>query len=209
MQYAPDECRSAKGAIFDPSGTYRYVLWRSWSSDPRIGFVMLNPNQADAEFDEPTIRRCIGFAKRWGFGGLEVVNLFAYRAKTPQLLKQATEPIGEDNDRYLLTLSHRVDLIVLAWGNWGGLGQRDRAVLPFFQAQNVYSLGVTKLGHPKHPLYLRRDSDRIPWVEQRNLDSSHFIEPETWIPSLAVDCELRSSNSASNCRAARSRFTFD
>ncbi|MBW4441405.1 MAG: DUF1643 domain-containing protein [Plectolyngbya sp. WJT66-NPBG17] len=164
MQYDPDENRSGNGTIFDSSGAYRYALWRSWNSDPRIGFVMLNPNQADAELNDPTIRRCIGFAKSWGFGGLEVVNLFAYRAKTPQLLKQAAEPIGIENDRYLLTLAERVDLIILAWGNWGGLWQRDREVLPYFQTENSYSLGVTKLGHPKHPLYLRRDIDRVPWI---------------------------------------------
>ena len=171
MQYDPDECRSGNGAIFDSSQAYRYALWRTWNHAPktaweptsRVGFVMLNPNQADAESDDPTIRRCIGFAKRWEFGGLEVVNLFAYRAKTPQLLRQATEPIGEENDRYLLTLPHRVDLIIFAWGNWGGLWQRDREVLTFFQTQKAYSLGITKLGHPRHPLYLRRDSDRVLW----------------------------------------------
>lgn len=163
-QCDPDECRSGNGAIFDPTQTYRYALWRSWNSAPRVGFVLLNPNQADGEYNDPTIRRCIGFAKRWGFGGLEVVNLFAHRAKTPQLLKQAIEPIGQDNDRYLMTLPNRVEVIVLAWGNWGELWQRDRAVLPFFQIQNVYSFGVTKLGHPKHPLYLRGDSDRVPWI---------------------------------------------
>ncbi|BAU10450.1 hypothetical protein LEP3755_09340 [Leptolyngbya sp. NIES-3755] len=165
MQSDPEECRSGNGAIFDSSGSYRYALWRSWNDLPRVGFVMLNPNQADAELNDPTIRRCIGFAKAWGFGGLEVVNLFAYRAKTPQLLKQAAEPIGKDNDRYLFTLSGRVDLIILAWGNWGGFGGRHREVLPFFQTENIYTLGMTKLGHPKHPLYLRQDSDRIRWVE--------------------------------------------
>lgn len=164
MQCDPDDFRSGNGAIFDPTQTYRYALWRSWDALPRIGFVLLNPNRADAEHNDPTIRRCVGFAKRWGFGGLEVVNLFAYRAKTPQLLRQATQPIGQDNDRYLRTLSNRVDVIVLAWGNWGGLGQRDRAVLPFFQTQKVYSFGLTKLGHPKHPLYLRGDSDRVLWI---------------------------------------------
>ncbi|MGG6270258.1 DUF1643 domain-containing protein [Leptolyngbya sp. AN03gr2] len=166
MQSDPEECRSGNGAIFDSSGNYRYALWRSWNNSPRVGFVMLNPNQADAELNDPTIRRCIGFASSWGFGGLEVVNLFAYRAKTPQLLKQAVEPIGKDNDRYLFTLSERVNLIILAWGNWGRFGGRHREVLPFFQTENIYTLGVTKLGHPKHPLYLRRDSDRIRWVEQ-------------------------------------------
>lgn len=129
---------------------------------------MLNPNQADAVSDDPTIRRCMGFAKTWGFGSLEVVNLFAHRAKTPQLLKQAVEPIGEDNDYYLATLPERVDLIVLAWGNWGRLWNRDRTVLPLFRSQPVYSLGVTKLGQPRHPLYLRRDIDRVPFISTSN-----------------------------------------
>lgn len=170
MQYDPDECRLDKGAIFDSSGQYRYALWRTWDHNRRVGFVMLNPSQADAKSDDPTIRRCTNFAKSWGFGGLEVVNLFAYRSTTPQGLKQAADPIGEDNDRYLFTLAERVNLIVLAWGNWGGLWNRDRAILPFFQTQNVYSLGITKLGHPKHPLYLRRDSDRVPWIKVASCD---------------------------------------
>lgn len=157
-------CRSDNGAIFDSTGQYRYQLWRSWNSEPIVGFVMLNPNQADAVSDDPTIRRCIGFAKAWEFGGIEVVNLFAYRAKTPQLLKQAVKPIGEENDHYLSTLPERVDLIVLAWGNWGKLWNRDRTVLALLRSQPVYSLGITKLGQPRHPLYLRQDSDRIPFV---------------------------------------------
>lgn len=152
------------GAIFDSTHQYRYQLWRSWTSNAKVGFVMLNPNRADAVSDDPTIRRCIGFAKDWGFGGIEVVNLFAYQAKTPQLLKQAVDPIGKENNLYLSTLSERVDLIVLAWGNWGNLWNRDRAVLPLFQSQTIYSLGITKQGQPRHPLYLRRDSDRIPFL---------------------------------------------
>jgi hypothetical protein len=154
-----DECRSGNGAIFDVTQTYRYVLWRSWSNDPKIGFVMLNPNRADANLNDPTIRRCIGFAQAWGYGGLEVVNLFAYRAKTPQLLKQAGDPIGKENDRYLITLPERVEKIVFAWGNWGSLWDRDRAVIQLFTQQTVYCLGTTQAGQPCHPLYLRSDTE--------------------------------------------------
>lgn len=147
------------GAIFDDSSTYRYSLWRSWSQLPKVGFVMLNPNQANATYNDPTIRRCIGFAQNWGYGGLEVVNLFAYRAKSPLLLKQIADPIGEDNERYLFSLSDRVETIVLAWGNWGTLRGRDRAVIERLNSQqNLYCLGITKTGQPRHPLYLKRDT---------------------------------------------------
>lgn len=159
MQCSPEDYRSGEetGAIFDATRTYRYLLWRSWSDAPRIGFVMLNPNRADATMDDPTIRRCIGFAKAWGYGGLEVVNLFAYRTKTPQILKQVAHPIGAENDRYLIDLPARVELILLAWGNWGQFMQRDRAVMQLFSNQaNLYTLGFTKRGQPRHPLYLRQ-----------------------------------------------------
>jgi hypothetical protein len=146
------------GAIFDPTGTYRYSLWRSWDeSAPRIGFVMLNPNCADAVRDDPTIRRCIGFARSWNFGGLEVVNLFAYRTAHPIELRRVCDPIGAENDAYLATLSQRVDQIVLAWGNGGKLQNRDRTVLSLLSPANLCCLGMTQSGQPRHPLYLRRD----------------------------------------------------
>lgn len=143
-------------ATFDSTGAYRYLLERSWSDSPRLGFIMLNPNRADATIDDPTIRRCVRFAKSWGYGGLEVVNLFAYRAKTPTLLKQVEDPIGVENDHYLARLPQRVDSIVLAWGNWGRLQGRDRAVIQLLSSQQIlYCLGTTKLGQPRHPLYLK------------------------------------------------------
>ncbi|MGV0026803.1 DUF1643 domain-containing protein [Phormidesmis priestleyi] len=139
--------------------TYRYSLERSWSDLPRVGFVMLNPNRADEVSDDPTIRRCIGFAKSWGYGGLEVVNLFAYRAKTPSLLKQVDDPIGKENDRSILRLTKRVETIVLAWGNWGTLGARNRTVIQLLNSHStLYCLGITKLGQPRHPLYLKSDT---------------------------------------------------
>lgn len=123
---------------------------------------MLNPNRADEVSDDPTIRRCIGFAKSWGFGGLEVANLFAYRAKTPSLLRQVEDPIGQENDRAILKLTERVETIVLAWGNWGTLKGRDRGVIQLLNSHpTLYCLGITKLGQPRHPLYLKGNSRLI------------------------------------------------
>jgi hypothetical protein len=147
------------GATFDSTETYRYSLWRTWNEHaPRVGFVMLNPSRADAQVDDPTIRRCIGFARSWGFGGLDVVNLFAYRTTHPQELSQVEHPIGEETDAYLIGLGDRVDRIILAWGNWGSWQGRDRQALTLLTSTkpNLHCLGMTKLGQPKHPLYLKK-----------------------------------------------------
>lgn len=155
------------GAEFDATGHYRYLLWRSWDEQAaRVGFVMLNPSRADAVVNDPTIRRCLGFARSWGFGGLDVVNLFAYCATQPKELRQVADPVGRENDRYLAALTQRVDQIVLAWGNGGGLQSRDRAVMSLWGDHiPIYCLGVTKRGQPQHPLYMRCDVQRVPWLQ--------------------------------------------
>lgn len=143
------------GAVFDPSGNYRYLLWRTWQADaPRLTFVMLNPSTADADRSDPTIRRCLQFAQDWGYGSLRVVNLFGFKATHPRLLQQATDPIGSDNDRHLLAAVQQADRAIIAWGNWGALAERDRAVLSLIQNYGLYCLGVNRSGQPKHPLYL-------------------------------------------------------
>ena len=153
------------GAEFDPTGCYRYLLWRSWDEQaPSLGFVMLNPSRADARVDDPTIRRCLGFARSWGYGSLEVVNLFAYCTAQPSDLRRVSNPIGAENDRYLAALGQRVDHILLAWGNGGALQARDRAVLPLLNSRTVSCLGTTKLGQPRHPLYVRRELQPSPWL---------------------------------------------
>jgi hypothetical protein len=149
--------------VIAANGLYRYSLERDWDSDAlRIGFVMLNPSTADATQDDPTIRRCISFASAWGYGALEVVNLFAYRATHPLELRCVADPVGVDNDSYLLRMQQRVQKIVVAWGNQGSFQGRNQAVLKLLtRYQVVYCLGLTRLGHPRHPLYVTRDTTLI------------------------------------------------
>jgi hypothetical protein len=146
-----------KGAVVDKTELYRYSLWREWNIDaPKLVFIMLNPSKADAYIDDPTLRRCIGFAKSWSFGSLTVINLFAYRSAKPSELRQVNDPVGAQNDRYLKKAIKSADKVVVAWGNNGKLMQRDRMVLDLLSICNVqpYCLGTTKAGYPRHPLYI-------------------------------------------------------
>ena len=144
-----------RGATFSADRRYRYRLWRRWDgARPVVAFVMLNPSTADARRDDPTIRRCIGFAKSWGFGGMEVVNLFAYRTTDPGELRRVTDPVGADNDRHIRRAIARADLVVLAWG----ARTRSRRLLSLPHAR---CLGLTRAGQPRHPLYLRRDASLV------------------------------------------------
>ena len=154
-----------KGAIFDPTGQYRYLLWRQWAPDrPSVGFVMLNPSTADAIVDDPTIRRCLNFAQTWGSGSLWVVNLFAYRATKPQQLRQAPDPVGPENDRYLLSVRQQVQTLVAAWGNGGNLQNRARTVLQLLQKKGrLHCLGTTQRQQPRHPLYLNCETPLLPF----------------------------------------------
>jgi hypothetical protein len=144
-----------RAAGFSRCGRYRYWLMRTWTAaKPVVCWVMLNPSTADAERDDPTIRRCIGFSRRWDFGGLVVVNLFAWKATRPNELTNASDPIGPRNDSVIVhhTAGRRV---IVAWGTHGDLGGRDRTVLQLLaNASQVECLGVTNNGQPKHPLYV-------------------------------------------------------
>lgn len=151
-------------------GAYRYTLSRKWSTDfyPMV-FVMMNPSTADAEVDDPTIRRCIGFAQREHLNAIMVVNLFAFRATSPKDMLAAADPIGPENDDLLASVFFNAAMrgapIVAAWGVHGAHKKRDRAVLRIAQSQGakLQCLGVTKGGHPKHPLYLASDAALAEW----------------------------------------------
>lgn len=152
------------GAIFDVSGTYRYSLWRSWSPyHPRIAFILLNPSTANEHKNDPTIRRCISFAQSWNFGSIEVVNLFAYRTTDYRELFKANEPIGAENNRFLMQALERCSTIVLGWGARGTFQNRDRQVMSFLaERTNLYCLGTTKNGQPRHPLYVKGNTNPVP-----------------------------------------------
>lgn len=151
-----------------PDGQYRYELSRRWGPEPPLGFVMLNPSTANAFDDDPTIRRCLGFARREGAGGIWVVNLFAYRATDPAHLWAAGAPTGGDtNDGAWRRLFERCDTVVAAWGaatHSAVRPQVDRLVDTAGRAgRSLWCLGVTKSGAPSHPLYLRADRPLTSW----------------------------------------------
>jgi hypothetical protein len=157
-----------KMAKISTCGRYRYTLHRRWDvTKSRAVFIMLNPSTADAEQDDPTIRRCTDFARTWGLGGIVVLNLYAYRATKPTDLWRTVDPVGPDNDRHLLNYLTGDDLIIAAWGvnaepvrvsalriMLHGLGSRRSA---------VHCLGMTKAGAPRHPLYVRGDTEPQLW----------------------------------------------
>lgn len=144
------------GADFSSDGVYRYRLWRVWEPGPRLGFIGLNPSTACAEHDDPTIRKCVGFAKRLGFGGIEVCNLFALRSRWPRALGLAVDPVGPDNDSFLSKMAVRVAACVACWGNHGGLLGRDGVVEALLGSRRIQlkCLAVTAKGKPGHPLML-------------------------------------------------------
>ncbi|WP_027947183.1 DUF1643 domain-containing protein [Amycolatopsis taiwanensis] len=153
-----------KSAVISPCGTYRYELTRRWSDGPPVGWVMLNPSTADANLDDPTIRRCIAFAKAWGYGGIVVRNLYALRATDPRELDRHSEPIGPDNDAHLARCVGE-PLTIVAWGARGG--DRGREVLGLLASRGVrpHLLATTGDGQPRHPLYLRADLLPVPVQE--------------------------------------------
>ena len=144
------------GGIFSPDRKYRYTLGRAWEPEkPYAMFVGLNPSTADEVNNDPTVRRCINYAKDWGYGGLCMTNIFAFRATDPKVMKRQEDPVGEENDRYLVECGKRAGIIIAAWGTHGVHMGRGKAVAEMLGY--LYCLGVTKDGHPKHPLYLRKD----------------------------------------------------
>ena len=149
----------AAGADLSDDGLYRYRLWRKWAPGARMVFCMLNPSTADAHQDDPTIRRCIGFAKEHGCGALDVVNLFALRSTDPAALFDHPDPIGPANDDAIAAAAKGAAVVVVAWGAEGGLRHRDQEVLDlldrFAEAPPV-CLGRTKAGFPRHPLYVAK-----------------------------------------------------
>lgn len=150
-----------KGAIFSPCNKYRYKLWRIWGKGEVVAFVGLNPSTADENEDDPTVRRCINFAKTWGFDGLIMLNIFGYRSTDPNGLKAVDDPIGPGNDQALIDGSKQAGITIAAWGSHGGYLDRGRKALKFLT--DLHYLKLTQGGFPNHPLYLKADLKPIPW----------------------------------------------
>lgn len=145
---------------------YRYSLWRIWDRDlAPVMFIGLNPSTADATLDDPTLVRCMGFARDWGYGGVYTTNLFAFRATDPRDMKRAAAPIGPDNDRVISELAGKVEKVVAAWGNDGAWMDRAQAVRGL--VPELHYLKMNRSGQPAHPLYLPKG-----------------LTPRTWRPSV-------------------------
>ena len=149
-------------ASFSPCRRYRYDLWRRWDdSKPYAMFIGLNPSTADETRDDPTIRRCIAFAKTWGYGALCMTNLFAFRATDPRDMKAEEFPIGgHENDLALRSRADGAGIVIAAWGVHGVHQERAAAVMKMIP--KLHCLGLSKEGHPRHPLYLKSDCRPFP-----------------------------------------------
>jgi hypothetical protein len=153
----------ARGATLDgPGDCYRYDLWRRRGAGGRVvNFVLLNPSTADSTIDDPTVRRCMGYARAWGYSDLVLTNLYAWRATSPVdlLLRPHAEAIGPENEDYLRRWAREAALVVCGWGAHGAHKGRGICVLEMLREAGAvpHCLARTKGCQPQHPLYLRAD----------------------------------------------------
>lgn len=160
-------------AVISSCGRYRYALSRQTgllNAGGTVLFIMLNPSTADAETDDPTIRRCLGFARRWGYRRLDVANLYAWRATDPARLHDAADPVGPENDQWIARLACRARLVIVAWG--ANLHPQPRRVgrvcdLLDHYRRPVRCLGLTQHGHPRHPVRLAGAIEPVPFPTGR------------------------------------------
>jgi hypothetical protein len=154
-------------AAFSECMRYRYSLTVAWdSSKPQMMFIGLNPSTATHEKKDPTLGRVVGFAKQWGFGGVVMTNIFAWRDTDPFAMMDVDEPVGLENDEVLVGCAKSVAFIVAGWGVHGshrGRGDQVRVMLEE-RGGLLHHLGLTKHGYPRHPLYLRDDSKPQAWL---------------------------------------------
>jgi hypothetical protein len=145
---------------------YRYTLTRTWDANgPRVAFVMLNPSTATEIQNDPTVERCERRARTLGFGAFRVCNIFAFRATDPRNMRAQTDPIGQHNDTAIIDACTWADQIICAWGTHGAHLNRGPQIETLLRAQSkpLHHLGLSKAGHPKHPLYI-----------------GYAVQPEQW-----------------------------
>lgn len=157
-------------AVYSDCERYRYLLTRTWDVEgPRALFVMLNPSTATEAQNDPTVERCERRARALGFGSFRVTNIFAWRDTDPRAMRAASDPVGPANDAAIADSCGWArgpgDRIIAAWGTHGAHLDRGAAVERLLRAQQrpLHHLGLTKDGHPKHPLYISYDQKPILW----------------------------------------------
>lgn len=148
--------------IFSPCRRYRYVWKHIWGAENPAMFIGLNPSTADESQADPTVRRCIRFAKDWGYDGLIMANLFAWRDTDPRGMKAAEDPVGPENDEWLMRLAAEAGIVVAAWGTHGWYRSRNAQVRGMLGSRLHY-LRLTANGFPSHPLYLPADLRPQAW----------------------------------------------
>lgn len=149
------------GAQFSPCRTYRYKLWRVWDEEgPTLNVIGLNPSTADEGIDDPTIRRCMGFARDWSYGSLVMTNLFAFRSTDPKVLLSVGDPVGPDNDR-VLEVSACSGRLLAAWGAHPLAKARGLDVMRRLSHLDIICLGRTRDGSPRHPLYVPKATHAV------------------------------------------------
>lgn len=158
---------AASTAVYSDCERYRYLLTREWSAarNGRVLFIMLNPSTATEVQNDPTVERCERRARALGFGGFRVTNIFAWRDTDPKAMRAAADPVGPENDAAILSSLDWADRIVAAWGAHGAHLDRGPAVEAMLRGSGhrVFHLGLTKHGHPKHPLYIGYARQPEPW----------------------------------------------
>ncbi len=154
-------------AIYSDCERYRYSLTREWDETGRkVLFIMLNPSTASELRNDPTVERCERRARALGFGAFGVVNIFAWRATDPKVLKAASEPVGALNDRIVTDACKWADQIIAAWGAHGAHLDRGMEMQALLETTNrqLFHLGLTKHGHPRHPLYVSYQQSPTAWM---------------------------------------------
>jgi hypothetical protein len=151
------QSRESQGAEFSPDRVHRYWLWRTLdNSHRRVAFIGLNPSIANEVRNDLTVSRCMGFAKEWGFGRFDMLNAFAFVATYPKDMRAAADPVGRNNDEWLLRITNEVDFVVAAWGNDGAYLGRGQQVRGLLHGVQLHHLGLTVRHHPRHPSRLPR-----------------------------------------------------
>lgn len=161
-------------AQFSPCGVWRYTLRRTWCEHkPAVAFIGLNPSTATATANDPTVTRCINFARNWCYGTYWMLNIFAFRSPFPKVMREyhdnGGDITGPENDEHITRVIGGVEKVVCCWGNHGVLLERGDAVLKLVEAAGhvPHCLGVNYGGQPKHPLYLSRVTEPVPMVDAR------------------------------------------